>query len=371
MEAGYLDKFVLCIIIIAVLIERFSLIIKFDKINYMCRANIKSADIDEIFTIESSVTNNGAMFIPSLEITEDLPHNIKLQGQNLHVLNNNSTTQLTTAFYIGRYEKVTMKIQASINKRGFYNLGDCKIMRSDFLGFYKPNTEIQSKNSIIIYPRKIENDSLNIALSNFYGDFITSRMLIRDPVMVKGYHDYTGFEPFKDISWNQTAKRNNLIVKEYDFTQEQKVNVVLDVTYKDDFGDTLKNLETCFSLSRAICEYLENKNITYRFTTNAQTYVNEKNIISIDSYGNNNIVNILELLGSSTYRQACTLKEYFEYLESLYRKNNLCNNSIIYISTKYDGETKNYFEILKKQNRITIYPFYAVDYCEEDIKNAS
>ncbi|QSX04893.1 DUF58 domain-containing protein [Sedimentibacter sp. zth1] len=369
-----MGKFIFVLIFLAFVVEQISLIIKLDKIQYSCKPSVRSAEVSEMFEINSLLSNHGLIFIPNLEITEKLPENISINNSDkLSILKNKDSVELTTAIFIRRRELIRRKMKVSINKRGVYAFKGCTIYSSDFLGFYKPNREIEQNKNIIIYPKLLENKKLLIALSNFYGDFLVNRMLIRDPILVLGYHDYTGLEPLKSISWNQTAKRNSPIVKEYDYTQEQSVTVVLDITYKNDFGKSHENLETCFAMTRTVCQFLEQKKVAYNLITNACIINRDKNISNINSsgQGNKNFINILELLGSCTYFPVCTIEIFFDYLNNSTMKNSGSNNSIIYISCSQDDKTLIHLNYLKNKRNINVYPLYANNYCEEDTIHVS
>ena len=48
-----------------------------------------------------------------------------------------------------------------------------------------------------------------------------------------GYRGYTGREPLKDISWKQTAKLGELMVKNHDFTVDVDTAILVDMEPTD------------------------------------------------------------------------------------------------------------------------------------------
>ena len=116
-------------------------------------------------------------------------------------------------------------------------------------------------------------------------------------LLTAGFREYTGVEPMKDISWTETLRRNSIMVKQYDYTAEQKASVIVDIT--DGEAD---EIEACFSLARSIIEYLENKHIYYGFYTNAEMNPRIKGRTTVpDGIGRVHRDSILEALGRAVY----------------------------------------------------------------------
>ena len=76
---------------------------------------------------------------------------------------------------------------------------------------------------------------------------------------MRGYREYTGREPMRQISWTQSAVRNELIVKQFDPVWAQSVLIVLDTEYHGDFDRFGAQLEYLFSLTRTACDVLEQR----------------------------------------------------------------------------------------------------------------
>ena len=65
------------------------------------------------------------------------------------------------------------------------------------------------------------------------------------------------------ISWKRTAQAGNLQVKQYDYTAERHIVVLLNTE-----GAEEAQLEECLRLTRSVCETLERMKIPYGFRTN-------------------------------------------------------------------------------------------------------
>ena len=105
----------------------------------------------------------------------------------------------------------------------------------------------------------------------------------------------------KSISWTQSARAGQLMVKKYDYTLEPTATVLLNVECERTEGWE-ERLETCFSMARTVCETLEDKRIPYRFVTNAGAAgaITLWSQVS-DGLGASHLSTVLEGLGRATY----------------------------------------------------------------------
>ena len=55
------------------------------------------------------------------------------------------------------------------------------------------------------------------------------RFILDDPSLLVGYREYTGREPMKQISWNQTAKTGRLTVRQNDHTTDRIAMVIVNM----------------------------------------------------------------------------------------------------------------------------------------------
>ena len=81
--------------------------------------------------------------------------------------------------------------------------------------------------------------------------------------MVLGYRDYSGREPLKQISWNQSAKVGRLIVRQNDFTTDRAAVIIVNID-----PTSRKLMEHCLSMTSSVCQLLEREKIPYSMMSN-------------------------------------------------------------------------------------------------------
>jgi len=116
---------------------------------------------------------------------------------------------------------------------------------------------------VVVMPDRIEGGKVTEVLGGFIGDISVRRFIQEDPILTVGFSEYTGREPFKDISWTRSAIAGDLMVKKYDHTTDVKVTILLNLE-----DGSKEEIEKCFCLTRKAAEMLEEKKIPYEFRSN-------------------------------------------------------------------------------------------------------
>lgn len=354
-------------IVLGYIIQNLSYNKHFELIEYDCNFQSQSVEPKQSFGIHLLIENYGKNNIRNLIIKNLVDKDINIQkcsADNIKTLKD--VCVQTIAVSMKRRERLNLYIKAHIDKRGVYKLHGCEMLMSDFLGFYNPKDTKVVDKEIVVYPSRLENNEFNMVLSSIMGRISVKKNIFEDPTLILGYRDYTGIEPLKSISWSQTAKRGNLIVKQYDCTQEPYVIIVLDSSYKNDFGRTHRYLEGCYSIVRGMSEVLMEKGISYMFITNNKLVGENNGIIdySHDVNLSNQNKRLLEILGRCEYNFRYNCESLFLYLKDIIYKSSFKNSSIIYISTSECKETDMQISKFKKKFNIDVTTLYASNYVD-------
>ncbi len=261
--------FLVVLILFGAVLEILSLWDSITDLRYRCTPSKLGCEPEEVFSLNTVLSNYGARTISFLQMEELFPKEIKILGVEEMPLGDHRCRIHVSMLYIRGRQKITRTLQVSLPNRGVYVLEGCRLIRGDFLGIKEKRKEETQHEEIIIFPRLLSDENILNTLSGYYGDFSSRRFYIEDPVLVNSYSDYTGREPLRSISWTQSARRNQLMVKEFDHTMDLSVTILLDVYLHWSEGAHREELEYCFSLVRTIAEYMEKRKVSYRLLTNA------------------------------------------------------------------------------------------------------
>jgi len=265
--------FIIILIVLGYIVQNLSMKNAMTGIKYSIKTSKLTVEPDEEFEIITTVRNEKFRFISFLRVDEVFPPETNTFNTNakLRLDTIMGTLSHTFSTYLWPKSSLVRKMNAALPSRGVYIYKGELMKTGDFLGVHENINYINISTEILVYPKPVNNADVSNILGGFLGDLSVRRFIMEDPVLTVGSRDYTSYDPMKNISWKHSAKLGKLMVKQFDYTVEPSVSILLDVN-TEKFEQERKDLhEKCFSLARSVCEELENKGIKYDFLTNATT----------------------------------------------------------------------------------------------------
>ena len=354
--------FLFTIFVVAFVAERASIKIPLEQIKHKLEPSKRSVEQGEVFQLHTTLHNASARSIPYVFMEEVLPADIEIEGSDTLDLFPDGTFLLhRTTIFVRKHQKIKRSIRVRFQKRGMYWFRQTRMKFGDFLGLRQREKEFRQSRSVVVYPRKIQDERLEHVLSDILGEISVRSFLHEDPFLVMGYRDYTGREPLRSISFLQSAKRNELTVKEYDHTRDELVDIIFDVSYKRNFDHYFVQVETMFSMVRTICEAFEHKGISYRLITNAYYDTMETrgvNVIQSGGSGGKSFGKILDILGMASGAAMCKTEELLQRV----CRNMSQEKEFVYLSQCRDDETEAAIVRLERQYGIRFHRIYGEDF---------
>ena len=228
---------------------------------------------DEQVTLRFSIQNNSRLPVLYAALTLQIDPGIQVCEEESWLLRRAHRdymgTRIRYHFYLLPREKFSGRLRISCMQRGQYGIGRYYLMRGDYMGLnpvlYNGDMELRlvctAKHCEIPEPE---------TLGGILGEAPIRRFILDDPCMLKGYREYTGHEPMKQISWMQTAKTGQLMVRQNDFVIDRNVSILINL---EDAPKAAQ--EHSLELLRSVCEELEAQHIPYALFTNGD-------IVSLD-----------------------------------------------------------------------------------------
>jgi uncharacterized protein (DUF58 family) len=218
-------------------------------------------------TWSATVDNFSRLPIPFVRLVQEFPDDVKSEESETwwraFCRRNLFTWSCEYRMSLRGRRSVTRKVTLSFDKRGVYYLGNYHLSAGDLLGFREARCHGDGQK-VVVMPHHSHQKTALDAVGGFLGDVSVRRFILEDPILTTGFRDYTGREPMRAISWTRTAQSGSLQVKQYDYTAERHVVVLLNTEGADE-----AQLEECLRLTRSVCEKLEQQKIPYGFRTNA------------------------------------------------------------------------------------------------------
>ena len=256
------------------------------------------AEPDQPITQSITVENHSRLAIPFVRVVLGYPDDAKPASdknfQKRHYRNNILSWNAEYRLTLRGRRSVTKQVTMTFGQRGVYQAGNYHLSAGDLLGFREAKCHGDGK-SIVVMPHLSQQRTSLDAVGGFIGDISVKRFILEDPILTTGFRDYTGREPMRTISWTRTAQAGALQVKQYDYTAERHIVVLLNVEGADE-----EEFEECLRLTRSVCERLEQQKIPYGFRTNGNLPGPVGKIASmVEGLGEQHLKTILYGLGSA------------------------------------------------------------------------
>lgn len=291
--------------------ETWSLEHGFDKVTLETSTDQVLVEPGGEFLWIMTVRNGKRMMAPYLKLKESVPQGL-IYAEDGEPVEKKGTTGLYTSLYLAGRQKVELKRKVCLSSRGRFFFRGASAEAGDFLGL-KTTTETYTElKEVVVKPRASESVTLTELLGGFLGEHSVRESLMEDPVITIGFREYTGREPFRSISWTQSAKNNRLLVKQYDCTTDFSCTILLNTDCAAG-EDRAEKLETCFSMVRTVCEKLEQKKIAYDFLTNGIIAGAMGSWVKVgEGLGAGHLETVLEGLGRMTYDHRESAVEFLD-----------------------------------------------------------
>ena len=124
---------------------------------------------------------------------------------------------------------VRWAVETPCVRRGRFRIGPLSVRSGDPLGLFSARLEVPGAHEIVVYPATVNLRHFPVPAGTLAGGSTLER---RTPIAtpnVAGVRDYTPGDSFNRISWTATARRGQLMVKEFDVDPTADVWLVLDL----------------------------------------------------------------------------------------------------------------------------------------------
>lgn len=290
--------FLVVVIALALLLQKLMAGKDLELIEADHRPDAQIVEPDEPFHIQISLKNKSRRMIPFLRVRENFEQGIEPLECN-EPRDGRGVCHVEFTTWLRSRQSLKRSIPVSIPSRGRYVLREFQLSTGDFLGLNEQSKTCGRFHEVVVAPKELAVDRLNDMFGGFMGEVSVNRFIMEDPVLTLGYREYTGREPMKMISWAQSARTGDLMVKKYDYTLEPTVSVVLNVDTRQPDREEL--LEICFSLARTVCAMLEQRGVKYSFTSNSiLAGAPADSGATSEGLGQRHFMGVLEHLGRAT-----------------------------------------------------------------------
>ncbi len=122
--------------------------------------------------------------------------------------------------------------------RGRYRLGPMLIRTSDPFGLFPMERKIDATTNVVVFPQTVEVWAFALPSGVLSGGDALRRRAFQVTTNAAGVRDYAPGDSFSRIHWRSTARRNRMIVKEFELDPQTDIWIVPDMSAAAQVGVT-------------------------------------------------------------------------------------------------------------------------------------
>ena len=178
--------------------------------------------------------------------------------------------------FLGGKFTQTYKYSCLCGRRGLYRIGPLAVYFFDPLGLFFFKRSLSRYDELFVYPRTFPIEKFPTPLVKgtlpWFG--IESKKFSGDEDEFYGIREYKEGDPIRRIHWLSTARKNKLIVKQFQRQTFYRATIVLSLEKENNFGQGKECVaEYMVRIAASVAKYLFERDISIELIASAQKLV--------------------------------------------------------------------------------------------------
>ncbi len=200
--------------VLLVIVSGFWTQISLRGVNINRRARSLRASVGDVFEEHFELTNESRLGKLWIEVSNDT----NMKGA--------SGSRLLTM--VGKGQRRTYIARTWLDRRGGFKLGPTRLISGDPFGLFRKEKVVPVEHSLVVLPMIYEISSFISPPGLLPGGQVIRRKAMDVTPHASGVREYVPGDPMKRIHWPTTARRGQLIVKEFEQDPQAEVWLFLD-----------------------------------------------------------------------------------------------------------------------------------------------
>lgn len=227
---------------------------------YLERKFINRTQEDEVLEIETLIKNGGFLPASSLVLEENLP-----------CANEQEKKSLSLIGFLGPGSFLRIRYSCLCPSRGKYKIGPFVVYFVDPLNLFFLKRTYPQYCELYVYPRTFnirKFPNLIKGIPPWFG--LETARVSADEDEFFGTREYKEGDPIKKIHWLSTARKNQLIVKQFQRQTFFRATIVFNLEKNKNFGEGKERVaEYIIKIAASVAKYLIEKDISLEIIANA------------------------------------------------------------------------------------------------------
>lgn len=255
-------------------------------------------------TIELTLEVRNRKFLPVtwLHVLDQFPANLPVAGHEIRVNTVTNQGEFLSFWNPGIYGRLTRRFAVECNKRGYYMYGPATLSTGDGFGMFSRKGTLPLQQRLIVYPRLYPAEELRLPAKNPFGERAADARLVEDPLRYAGIRDWQPEDGLKRVHWKATARRQELLSRVYEPTQEPQVLIFLNVATLERhwLGHIPALMERAVSVAGSLAAVMSEDRVPVGLIANGVLPGSDQPLRLLPGRSPGQLVRILELLAAVT-----------------------------------------------------------------------
>lgn len=131
---------------------------------------------------------------------------------------------------LGPNASTTWRVTTICQQRGRYQLGPIRLRTSDPFGLFPLERDIPQTSNVVVFPMTVEIEQFAVPVGVLPGGDALRRRTHYITTNASGVRDYEPGDSFSRIHWRSTARRDRLVVKEFELDPLADIWIIPDMS---------------------------------------------------------------------------------------------------------------------------------------------
>ena len=163
----------------------------------------------------------------TLENTSVIPK-LWVEVRDFSNLPNHYASQVVNG--LGSKQSFSWRVTTMCRQRGRYQLGPIRLRTSDPFGLFPLERDILATSNVVVFPMTVELEQFALPVGILPGGDALRRRTHYTTTNASGVRDYEPGDSFNRIHWRSSARRDRLIVKEFELDPLADIWIVPDMS---------------------------------------------------------------------------------------------------------------------------------------------
>ncbi len=261
------------IILAAIGVETFVYsVFSFDRINYDCHFEKDVVNEGDDVILVEEISNAKLLPVPWLKA--EITTSKWLEFAELQSSVTDNARFASSFFMLRSYHRIVRRWKVKCLKRGVFSIDKIVLVATDLFGGVNNSKPVDVRPVITVLPSPVDAEKFMPVSRHLYGDRVVRRHIVSDPFYVNGVREYSEGDTGR-ISWSATAKNDEIMLFNNEFTSGQSIAVALNIQSREtDRGSVINEriVENCIKTAATLFYDGARDCVPMRFLTNSVTF---------------------------------------------------------------------------------------------------